>query len=409
MAVYSYEALNYSGETVQGEMEASAPEAVVEQLQKQGFLPITTKLQSADWSRWLKNPDGAASEKLSRSDMVSFTRELSTMLRAGLSLDRSLETLIMSSQSVAMTKFLRQVQEHMRSGSGFADALAVQKETVPLVYIEMIRAGELGGAESLRSTLDHLALYLGKAQKIRETIMSAMIYPIILICVAVLSIVLMLAFVLPQFEPLFQSAGDAVPFSARLIMSIGHHLRIYGMADFVIFLLVVFGTRQFVLHHQPYRLKWEDFKLHIPLVGGIVMKTETANFCRTLGALLSAGVSMTRALPIVATTASNRFFALTIERISSRVREGASLSTLFAEEKTFPILARQMMGVGEETGQMNVMLLRIANIYDQDVSRSVERFMALLTPAITIILGIVIAVIIASLLSAILSVNDLVS
>jgi general secretion pathway protein F len=409
MARYSYEAIDYSGEPIRGEMEASAPEAVIEHLQRQGLVPLSTKIQPHSKVVWLERLHVAPQEKLSLSDVASFTRDLSTMLQAGLSLDRSLDTLILSSRKPRVTAFLRRVQNRLRTGDGFAEALSSQNNAVPRVYIEMVRAGELGGADALRSTLDQLARYLGKTQKMRETIVSAMIYPIILMFVAVLSIILMLIFVLPQFEPLFQSAGDAVPVSTRFIMSVGNNLRSHGLAGLIVFIVVIACGRRILVSHPAYRLQWDEFKIRMPHVGLIIAKSETANFCRTLGALLSTGVSVTTALPIVTETSGNLIFTQTLERICAKVREGESLSALLSGEQHFPLLARQLVNIGEETGQMNVMLLKIADIYDDEVSRSIERLMALLTPAITIVLGVVIATIIASILSAILSVNDLVT
>ena len=308
----------------------------------------------------------------------------------------------------AVKRFLAGVLTRIRHGASFADALADPSVTFPKGYVGMIRAGEAGGGSVLEATLERLAGLLKREQKARDTISSAMIYPFIVLGVAVVSIVSILLFVLPQFEPLFASARDSLRLSTRLVMALSDGLRHYGPLLLLIALGSVFGLRK-IMDNEILRLRRDGLFLRLPRIGSIINKAETARFCNTLGTLLSNGVVPVAALGIAVEGFSNSVFVLTSKKIIASIKEGNSLSSSLCQHEIFPALLLQLISVGEETGKLDLMLLRTAEIYDREVQRSIERAMNLITPLTTVILGVIVAAIIAAILSAILSVNDFVT
>jgi general secretion pathway protein F len=408
MHTYSYEAINPAGQIRRGEMQAASRDAVIEHLCRQGYTPLAAGQITAAAPPRLQLTL-ARTPRLSLNDIAFVTQELSVMLKAGLPLERALGVLASLAEQPQTKKFLGDVIEPMRNGSSFADALEAQKAPLPKGYAGMVRAGEAGGARVLETTLDRIADHLKRMQKARDSVFSAMLYPAIVLGMAALSITLILLFVLPQFEPLFQSApAGALPLSTVIIVAAAHALRDYGLLVFIAALCAVFALRP-LMRREPVQLRRDQTLLRLPKIGPVIAKAEMAKFCNTLGVLLSNGVPPVTALSIAAESLGNRVFMAAAQRIVVRVREGEPLSKPLQSEPVFPPLALQMIRIGEETGQLDTMLLKTAEIYDRDVQRSIERLMTLLTPITTIILGLIIGTIIAAVLSAILSLNDLVT
>jgi general secretion pathway protein F len=408
VATFRYQAVNFAGETVKGEMEAANSNAVVEHLHRLGFTPLAADKKTNNFLSKIEQVEFFDKNKFSTKELAFLTQQLSMMIEAGLSLEKAINMLAALADKPKITTFLNDVAERMRHGSSFADALASQKIVLPKAYIGMIRAGEAGGGDALKSTLDRLALHLSKMQAVRDTISSAMLYPVILLFMALLSIAVMFSFVLPQFEPLFNSAGDALPFSTRIVMNVAHGLRDYGFVGLVLILIAGIALRQST-KREIAKARWDAFLLQLPKINTIITKSETSKFCRTLGDLLSNGISLVMALTIALESFGNKVFVQALEKDIQRVREGEPLSTVLTKEKLIPSLALQMIRIGEETGHLDEMLLKVAGIYDRDVERSVNQLMTLLAPLLTIIMGLIIGTIIASILSAILSINDLVT
>ncbi|MGB9154830.1 MAG: type II secretion system F family protein [Alphaproteobacteria bacterium] len=408
MSLYSYEATNFSAEIIKGELDAASKDAVVDYLYGLGYTPLSVDKKIEGWLHQFKQLKSSGSKKFPLNDVVFLTQELTIMLRSGLPLEKSLSVLASVVEKPHIAQFLNKVLALIRGGSGFADALEAQGVDLPKGYIGMIRAGEAGGARVLEATLERMTESLKRTQKVQDSISSAMLYPTIVLGMAVLSIALILLFVLPQFEPLFESARDALPLSTKIVMSAGHILRDYGLfLLFAVGLLIV--TARHAFRKDAVKIKRDAYLLRLPRVGAIIVKIETAKFCNMLGVLLSNSVTPVTAISIASESFGNHVFISAMKDVVVRVREGEVLSTALAREKIFPALSLQMVKIGEETGQLDSMLLKTAEIYDREVQRSVDRFMTLLTPLMTIILGVVIASIITSILSAILSVNDMVT
>jgi general secretion pathway protein F len=404
MATYRFEAVNAQGQTIKGEMEAASSDAVIDHLQRLGHVPLLAHEKSK--ASWLQALQTKASVKIAPRDVLFFTEELATLLQAGLPLERALGLLGSLTDRKNLKAFIDAVLTEVRSGAPLSKALAAQKDMLPGTYIGMVQAGEAGGGAMMDQTLERLAGYLSRMQQTRDAVASALLYPAILVVVAIIAIALMLVFVIPQFEPLFESAGADLPLSTQLLLFVSKALRDYGLVLLVLLAGGMYYARR-LLSQPANRQQVDAFMLRLPRIGNVLVKAETAKFCRTLGALQAGGLSLAVALPIAEQSLDNRSLAAAAARTTARVREGHLLSSALEPEPLFPVLMKQMVRIGEETGRLDALLARAGDIHDRDVRRSLARMMTLLAPALTILIGIVIAGIIAAVLSAILSVNDL--
>lgn len=404
MPLFRYKAVAASGEIVEGEMEARAQNVVIERLHDAGHLPIRAdEITPTSRRGWLTRPLWSAARP-SRRDVDMFTSEIATLLHAGVPLDRSMEILIGLAGRETVRNLLSQLLEQIRGGSSFAQALEAQEGVFPAYYVSMVRAGEAGG--SLETVLARLAEFMEKAQALRETIRSALVYPTILVVMAVVSIVVLLTVVLPQFSSLFEDAGEALPLSTRVIIEIGETLQRAWWLIALVMIGIALAMRR-LLATPASRYRWDRLVLGIPLVGEFRSKLEVSRFCRTLATLLGNGVGMLAALSIVKDTVGNEVIRKSLEETAKSLKEGRGLAEPLAATGRIPDLAVQLIRVGEETGKLEEMLFKVANIFDQEVQRTVQRMLSLFVPALTITMGLMIAGIIGSIMAAILSVYSL--
>ena len=404
MPRYRYEAVDAAGETLRDELEAISPEAAIERLRDQGLLPLSVAEAKGGWPGVrLGQPWFSQRRTLSRKAIMLLTQQLSNLLNAGMPLDRALTILISVTDDEPSKALVERVQEKVRGGANLADALEAQG-AFSRFYLNMIRAGETGGA--LEVVLKRLTEFLERSQALRETVSSALIYPLILLSVSALSVIILLAFVVPQFERLFADAGKALPLATQIVIAAGDGFRYYWWVGVILIGLLTAMMRQ-QLSQTESRLRWDRWFLRLPLFGDLIAKVETARLTRTLGTLLGNGVSLLNALTIVRETLTNRVLAGALGDVAEQVKSGRGLADPLSESGDFPKLAVQMVRVGEETGQLQEMLLQVADTYDGEVQTAVKRLLTLLEPALILGLGVVIAAIIMSILVAILSLNDL--
>jgi len=404
MPRYRYEAVDSAGEVLRDAIEAPSAEAAVEHLRDRGLLPLAVSearggLLGGGWGQ----PLFSKSRALSRKTVLLLTQQLGNLLHAGMPLDRALTILIGVSDDQQAKALLELVQERVRGGSNLADALEMQG-AFSRFYLNMIRAGEVGGA--LDVVLKRLTDFLERSQALRETVTSALIYPMILLSVSALSVIILLTFVVPQFQRLFADAGKALPLATQIVIALGDGLRHYGWVGAIGVVLLVALLRQ-QMSRPASRARWDRWFLRLPLFGDLIAKVETARLSRTLGTLLGNGVSLLNALTIVRETLSNQVLAAALGEVAEHVKTGRGLADPLLEAGDFPKLAVQMIRVGEETGQLQEMLLQVADTYDGEVQTAVKRLLTLLEPALILGLGVVIAGIIMSILVAILSLNEL--
>jgi general secretion pathway protein F len=401
---YRYEAVDAAGEVLRDQLEATSPEAAIERLRDQGLLPLSVAETKGGFLRGgLGQPLFSKRRALSQKTIMLLTQQLSSLLNAGMPLDRALTILNSVIDDKQSKELLDRVQEKVRGGSTLADALEAQG-AFSRFYLNMIRAGETGGA--LEVVLKRLTEFLERSQALRETVTSALIYPLILLSVSALSVIILLTFVVPQFQRLFADAGKALPLATQIVIAVGDGFRYYWWVGVIVILLLVAAMRQ-QLHQPESRMRWDRWFLRLPLLGDLIAKVETARLSRTLGTLLGNGVSLLNALTIVRETLSNRVLADALGEVAEHVKSGRGLADPLLESGNFPKLAVQMVRVGEETGQLQEMLLQVANTYDVEVQTAIKRMLTLLEPAMILGLGVIIAGIIMSILIAILSLNDL--
>jgi general secretion pathway protein F len=404
MTRFSYKAATASGEVIEGEIEASNRQAAIDRLRGQGHVPIRAEEKGRGLGAGLRLGFSIGARRVGPKDLALLTRELATLLQAGLPLDRSLSVLRDLARAGPGRTLVERMQDQVRGGAALADAMEAHPEVFPNFYIGMVRAGEAGG--NLESVLSALSDSLERAQALRESVSSALTYPILVVVMAILSLVVLMTAVIPEFRPLFEDSGTALPLMTRIVIAVSDFVGAYWWALALGVLALVALVRRHNSDPKG-RLRWDRWVLGMPYLGDLVLKVEVTRMARTLGTLSKNGVNLLNALSMTIGTVENRVVTEALDDVRLRLAKGEGLSRPMAETSIFPTLALQLIQVGEESGALEDMLLRVADIYDEEVQRSLQRLLSLLAPLITIVLGIVIAVIIGSMIAAILSAYDL--
>ncbi|HEY2864995.1 MAG TPA: type II secretion system F family protein [Casimicrobiaceae bacterium] len=410
MALYKYRAVNASGDVAAGELEAANEAEIVDRLRDQGLMPMRVEAAvggragaaapAARRRRWF------AARRVTRDNLLSITRELATLLGAGLPLDRALEVLIDLAPTPPVANLLQTIRDDVRGGKALSQALDAHRAIFSRFYVNIVRAGEAGGA--LGTVLARLADTMERNKDLRESVQSALIYPTILICVAVTSVMVLLVFVVPQFQQTFSQAGKALPLPTQIVILFGTALRKYWwLAILIVIGLVWFIRRR--LRKAEVRFRWDGRLLRLPLLGDLLAKVEVARFSRTLATLLANGVTLLSGLSIVRETMTNSVLARALEGVITRLREGKGFGRPLAETGLYPKLATQMILVGEESGRLEEMLNRVADVYDREVQVSIKRFLAILEPAMILTLAVLIGGIVFSILLGVMGMSELVS
>ena len=403
MPLFTYKAVNSLGVTEEGIRDAVDERLLIAALQSEGYIPI--RVAPANSRSFLGLGLGAKQSRLSQKDIALLTGELATLLESGLPLDKSLLVLMdLTEDNDRLNKLIARVLDKVKGGATLADALEQQTGIFSKFYLNMIRAGEAGG--SLGDVLSRLSEYLERSQELKDTVSTALIYPAILLVMSLASLFVMLTFVVPQFTEMFESAGKALPVSTQIVVGLANWLQSYWWA-LLVGIIFISSYMKFQLADPVKKKVWDGRFLKLPLAGTIITNKETANISRTLGTLLGNGVSILAALVIVRETVDNLVLAAAIQDAEEQLKQGKHLSDALLEKRLLPKMAVQMIKMGEETGRLEEMLLRIATIYDKQLRVAIQRLLAFLEPALIITLGLMIAGIIMSILLAILSVNDL--
>ncbi|MFW6027395.1 MAG: type II secretion system F family protein [bacterium] len=401
MTRFRYWAYTEGGEAVEGEVDAADHSGALDRIGGMGHLPYRVeKADSADQPWWRRD---VFARKVSARRLADLTRELSALVSARLGVEEALEVMTGQGGDTPAARVLRQVRADILEGASFSEALERRPETFPSSYVTAVRAGEASGA--LGPVLERLAAFLERNETVKAKIRSAMIYPAIVTVMAVLSLVLVMTVVLPGFAPLFEDSGAKLPWLTRMVMGASDAVQAgwpYALATLA--LAVLIGAR--ALARPAIRRAVDAGILRTPLIGAHVTNAETARFCRTLSTLVVNGVDLPRALDLTAQSLRNRCFAQAGAELLAGVREGMPLARLMAENGVFPELAVKLAAVGERTGRLGEMLERAAEMFETETERNVERFLSILTPAITVVLGVVIGVIILSVVTAVFSLNE---
>ena len=410
MPLYSYRAVSTAGDVSTGELEAANETEIVDRLRDQGLMPmqIAQSLGAA--------AAGAAAERaprqsifaprrVTRDNVLSITRDLATLLRAGLTLDRALELEISLATSLPVAVMLQGIRDEVRGGKSLSQALDARRDVFSRFYVNIVRAGEAGGA--LGTVLSRLAETMERNKELRESVRSALIYPTILIFVAVASIMILLVFVVPQFQTTFAQAGKALPIPTQIVIAVGTFLRNWWWA--VVPAAVLFAAWFRHRGRNPAVRRVRDARLlRMPLLGDLIAKLEVARFARTLSTLLGNGVTLLAGLAIVKETMGNVVLASGFDPVIAKLREGKGFGRPMAETGLYPRLATQMILVGEESGRLEEMLTRVADVYDREVATGIKRFLAVLEPVLILSLAVLVGGIVFSILLGVMGMSELV-
>lgn len=406
MPEFLWRAAHADGQAAEGRTEAAAEADVLRQLRERGLTPIRVQPAGQAEGAALAGPrPRAARGPVKPADVLSLTSELAIMLRAGLALDAALRVLIDMSHKPSVRAMLEKVLEDVKGGAPFSRALAAHQAHFGDFYINMIRSGEVSG--QMPQVLDRLAGHMQRLRALRESVVSATLYPAILLGVAVLSLVGMLGFVVPQFEKLFKGMGDALPMPTRVVMLLGQGFRHYGLA--LGLGAAALGWLVWRWLRTPAGRQWWQARLiALPVLGPIVRKYQLTLFARSLGTLLDNGVPLLAALHISVETVTHQALRQALAKMAPLVKEGSRIVPAMRATGVFEPLAINLVRVGEETGRVGAMMNELAAILDRDVETGIKRGLTLLEPALILVLGLLIAAIIVSILLGIISVNDLV-
>lgn len=403
MPSFRYKALSATGEALTGLMEAANPEEVIGKLQDLGHIPV--EALPADGAGQAGLLTFLRSSGVSQAQIGQFTAQLASLLNAGLPLDRAMQIQVDLAETEKLRKLLGRVRDQVRSGTSLSDALESQHGVFSKLYINMVRAGEIGG--TLDTTLARLADYLKRNKELKDGVVSAMIYPVILMVLAGGALIFLLTFVIPRFKPIFEDMGASLPWLTQAVMGLAELIRSWWWLIAGALVLGIAWFRRELSQPQS-RLKWDDRFLRAPKFGDLLIKIETARLTRTLGTLMKNGVPLLTGLSIARAVVGNSVIAHALDEVAKEVKTGSGLTQPMLASKRFPKLALQMVAVGEETGQLDDMLGRVADTYDLEVRTAVDRLMAVLVPALTIFMAGAIALIVLSMVMAIMSMNELV-
>ncbi|MBN1830327.1 MAG: type II secretion system inner membrane protein GspF [Deltaproteobacteria bacterium] len=407
MTTFSYKAADHSGRVVQGVLEANDRNGAVLRLHELGYIPMRIDLARTG-QRWFDftMPVSFSSffRGVSSKDVVIFTQDLSTLIAAGLPIDRALAILIDVTEKEAFRKIIADILKRVQGGSYLSDALALYPKNFSTFYVNMVRAGEAGGV--LDNVLERLAIFLESSQEVRDFIASAMVYPLFLVFMGGISIIVLMTFVIPKFSIIFADMGQAIPPTTRFLLDFSQFLRTSWIWLLLAMIILIVAIKRYVATPAG-RMQKDRLMLRLPVIGAFVKKVEIARLARTLGTLTKSGVPILQALKLVKDIVGNREIARSIDRVHDRVKEGDRLSKPLAAVGHFPPLAIQMITVGEETGKLDAMLARVADNYEKAVKNAIKRFISLLEPAVILVMGLVVGFIVVSMLLAIFSMNEL--
>lgn len=415
MAEFIWKAAHLNGNLEEGRLTAANMAAATKALRNRGLTPLrindASDIGVALTAATPNKPDLIAGKKnrqdaspVNAKDVLALTSELSIMLRAGLALDNALRVLIDMSHKAAVSQLLQSILNDVKGGTPLSKALMSHRSLFSDFYVNMIRSGEASGQMS--KVLERLVEHMERLRDLRENAISATIYPAILLLVAILSLIGMLGFVVPQFEKLFTDMGDALPLPTKVVMMVGHAFTEYGLPLGITSALAILLISRWL--RTPRGKTWRQSRaLRLPIVGNLILKYELTLYARALGTLLGNGVPLLTSLHIANETVSNLILRQALTKVPPIVKDGGKVVDAIHVTRIFEPMAINLIRVGEETGRIGPMMLELANILNRDVETGIKRALTLIEPALILILGVIIASIMVSILLGVFSINDL--
>ena len=404
MPLFAYTAVDAQGKTHQGTVEANSAADAATAIKKQGRFPTniaettaaTGKAKGKGFSFSLSLGGGTGTGKVPAKVLTVFTRQLSTLISAGLPLLRSLRTLSKQEKNANLKKIMGVLAESVEGGTTFSEALAQHPKAFNKLYVNMVKAGELGGV--LEIVLTRLAEFAEKSQRIRGKVTSAMVYPAVVLVIAVGIVTFLMLFIVPKFEAIFKDmlGGRPLPAITQIIMDLSRFIQGNFLLIAGVLVVAVIGLR-FAVRLPGIAAAVDSYKLKLPLFGDMLTKTSVARFSRTLGTLVSSGVPILQALQITRDTAGNERVSAAIESIHDNVKEGESMVAPMEASQIFPPMVVSMVQVGEETGQLPDMLTKVADVFEEEVDTAVAGLTSLLEPVMIVLLALIVGTIVVAL------------
>ncbi len=393
---FNYQAYDAAGKIQSGHIAADSEREAVKLLTGRKLVPVKISRASRSEKRV------RTGKKIRQSDLLDFTTGLRTLVDARVPLDKALRLLEGITESSAMRELVVTMRRDVKEGRSLAEAMEARPDVFTRMYVNIVRAGEEGGI--LHQLLPDLADFLETSAKNRQAIVSAMVYPIVLLVTGVISVFLLLVFVIPQFAVMFQDAGTDVPASAAFLLALSDGVKQYGYLIVLLIVALVFWWR-WQDRDAASKLRKDAFLLRMPLLGHLLLYRDCAVFARTLGALLGAGIPLIRALRVAREVVSNTELVRLLARVEEDVRGGAGLGISLEKAGVFPTLLHQLVAVGEESGRTGSILLKTAETFDQNVKNQMASLVAALQPGLILLLGIAVGGITITMLSAVFSMN----
>jgi type IV pilus assembly protein PilC len=401
MPTFTYKARDNSGQIFTGTLEGDSREVVIDRLREMKYFIISVEKKGGG----LLSTEITLFQSIKIRDLAIFFRQFATMVSAGLTLVNCLEILVKQTENKLLAKKIEDIKKNVEQGATLTDAFAAHPETFSKLYINMIKAGEMGGV--LDDVLNRIATLMEKEYELRQKIKSAMTYPGFIMGAAVVMGIFMLTFILPQFVGVFEQFGGELPLLTKLLVGFTHLFNRYWYIFFAVFAGIVFLFISYNRTKKGHR-NIDRIKLKLPVFGNLFLKTSINRFTRTLGTLIRSGVPIIQSLKVSAESIGNDILAEAVSNAADRIREGQSISAPLEESGVFPPMVTQMIMVGEESGELETMLLNVSSFYDQEVERAVEQLTSVIEPLMMAVVALVVGVMVIAMYLPIFSMVELV-
>ncbi|GBE03439.1 type II secretion system protein F [bacterium BMS3Abin09] len=403
METYNYEATTKDGNVVTGTLEVANESLAIDRIQDMGYFPM--KVSKADdvegmVSRFFSSLQNRITDK----DIMTFTYQLGVLLDASFPLDRSLSILSDLTEKRKLRELVEDLNSHVRSGKSFSDALSRYPKIFPLFFVNMVKAGEAGGF--LEDAVSRLSTYLENSQGLKEEVRSALVYPMVLVVFGGASVVFLLTYVVPMFTQIFTDMDQTLPLPTLMLLALSNFLTDYWFMILLFIAAAIFFVRRY-LNSENGNRTWDSMKFKLPIFGKLYQEVAVSRFSRTLGTLLASGVPILNAFQIVKGTLGSEKISGIISSVREAARKGRGISESLKKSDIFPPIAIHMVTIGEETGKLDEMLIKIADRFDIEVRTTVKRMLSLLEPALIIVMAVLVGFIVISMLLAIFSLSEL--
>jgi type II secretion system protein F len=407
MPQFAYKAKRDDGSVVTGTLQAESERSALDSLGRMGVFPLEIESRAEDkpGAARASSAPRQAHRRVKAADVALFTRQLADLMRAGVPLNRGLHTLAAQTSNLTLAETIDEIEKQVSSGASLHEAMGKFPDLFSGLYLSMVRAGETGGF--LEDVLLRLALFIEKDQDLRSRISSAMAYPILLIVIGTAAIVFLMVFFIPRFSEIFKKMGDSLPLPTQIVMAVSYFLRDYWMFAAMGVVALIFAWRRLLTTGAGRRVV-DRLRVRIPLFGEIVKKNAVSRFTRTLGTLLKSGVAILSALDISKAAMANAVLMEDIDEASAGVKQGKGLAEILRNSRYFPAMVIDMIAVGEESGNLDEVLINVADSYDIQVERAVRVFVTLFEPALLLVMATVVGFIVIAMLLPVFTLSSMV-